>query len=61
MLIKHLSPLLMNGLYVLFCNTRKILYETCFNSTPLLKLCFAKSFNHRKMVFAKDIIYRILT
>lgn len=40
----------MNGLSVFFWNTRKILYETCFNSTPLLKLCFANSVNHRKMV-----------
>lgn len=43
----------MSGLYVFFWNTRKILYETCFNSTPLLKLCFTKSVNHRKMVLCE--------
>lgn len=43
----------MNRLYVFFWHTRKILYETCFKSTPLLKLCFANSVNQRKMALCE--------
>lgn len=50
--------------YVFFWNTRKILYETCFNSTPFLKLCLANTLTVLTTVkwsCAKDIIFRILT